>query len=161
MIRGYQASHPPEAPVEMKLRWGAAVGAGLIGGLLFLLVPHGSPWSGVTFFSPMIMGRAVPPTAKLALPLVWAIHLGLAILYGVVICAILSGFRRWPGIFVGGLIGLGLYGLNYGAVNLWLPQFGGSEVSVLFTHVVFGLIVAGAYEGLRRHIRQAAPVPQA
>jgi len=58
--------------------------------------------------------------------------------------------RQLVAVLAGGVAGIVLYFLNLGAVSLWFPGMRGNEVSVFVTHLVFGLIAAGAYRGLLR-----------
>jgi hypothetical protein len=105
----------------------------------------------VTFFSPVILGRNLSVEAPLAG--VWLAHMGVCLVWGLVICRVVSGLRQWRAILAGGLLGLLFYVVNFGIVSTWWPQLRGNEISVLFTHLVFGLIVAGAYRGLLRRKR--------
>src|SRR5207248_11689730 len=61
MIRHFEPAHPLEPEDKPGMQWGAALGAGLIAGVILLVVPRGSPWSSLTVFSPVIMGRALSP----------------------------------------------------------------------------------------------------
>ena|SRR5437588_10443152 len=158
MIRGYQASPDFEAEPKSGFQWSASVGAGLIAGIVLLLVPQGSPWAALTFFSPVIMGRSLPPTISLPLVLLWTIHLLVAVVYALLISALVSRLRKERAILAGGVGGMGLYLLNLAIVSLVWPELRGHEVGVFFTHVVFGLIGAGAYRGLLRRKVTAASV---
>jgi hypothetical protein len=160
MIRGFEPAHPLQPESQGHLQWGAALGAGFIGGAILLIVPRGSPWSSLTFFSPVIMGRALPPTMAMPLLLTWVIHLGVAIIYGLIISRIVAGLTHTRAIVTGGLIGVLLYLLNLGAVSLWWPELRGNEVSVIFTHIVFGLIAGGAYRGLLSRKPAPAQLPE-
>jgi len=134
-----------------EFQWPAAVLAGLVAGLVLLIVPSGSPWSRITFFSPVVMGRTVP-ASDLPLVSTWLIHLFVSVVYGLAISRIAAGFRRGRALLAGAITGLILYGLNLGIVSAFWPDLRGNEVAVAFTHVVFGLISAGAYRGLlKRH----------
>ncbi len=158
MIKGYVPRRLSEPVSEGRYRWGAAVGAGLIAGGVFLIVPRGNPWSALTFFAPVVLGRYVPGVAGVPLLLVWLTHLAVSVLYGLVIARVAAGLRQPKAILAGGLTGLVLYGLNFGIVTLSLPALRGNEVGVAFTHLVFGLIAAGAYRGLLP--RRPAEVPE-
>jgi len=136
-------------------QWWPAFAAGLIAGLILLVIPRGSPWSGVTFFSAVIMGRAVPAGVVLPLPLVWLTHLCLAEVYGLIISRLVTNVAQGRAILTGAVVGLVLYVINWGMVTWIWPAWRGNEAGVLITHVVFGLIVGGAYRGLLR--RKAAP----
>ena len=160
MIRGFESAHPLEPETRGHLQWGPALGAGLIAGAILLVVPRGSPWSSVTFFSPVIMGRRLAPGIEMALASVWLIHLAVSIVYGLVISRIVSALTQTRAVVIGGLIGLALYLGNLLTVSLWWPQMRGNEVSVVFTHFVFGLLAAGAYRGLlKRKSTTATPAP--
>ena len=148
MIRGFEQTHLLPAEDQGHLQWSAALGAALIAGAILLIVPRGSPWSELTFFSPAIMGRALAPGYQLSLAAVWFAHLGISILYGLIISLSIARLTQARAVFVGGFVGLILYVLNWAAVKFLAPSMRGNELSVLFTHVVFGLIAAGACRGL-------------
>jgi hypothetical protein len=129
------------------LQIGPALGAGFIAGAVLLLVPRGSPWSTTTFFSPVIMGRSIA-SAGLPLLVVWCLHIGVALVYGLIISRVVAGLTYERAFLAGAITGSILYGLNLAAFSLLWPEFRGPEVPVVFAHLVFGLIAAGAYRGL-------------
>lgn len=124
--------------------------AGLIAGVVLLIVPHASPWEGLTSFTPALMGRVIPDMWGLGIFMTVVLHLALSIIYSVLISFAVSHIRQMAAVVAGGVAGLVLYFLNIGIVGLCFPAMRGSEVSVVVTHVVFGLIAAGAYRGLLR-----------
>jgi hypothetical protein len=132
------------------MQWSPALGAGLLAGAVLLLVPRGSPWSALTFFSPVLIGRTLPSSAEMPLPAVWAIHLGISVLYGFAVSWAVAGVSQQRAILAGGVVGVGLYIINFGVISLCWTALRGNEVGVMFTHIVFGLIAAGAYRGLLR-----------
>jgi ABC-type glucose/galactose transport system permease subunit len=127
-------------------------------GLILLLIPRGSPWAALTFFSPAVLGRAVPPAGTMPLPVVWAIHLAISVAYGLVVALVVARLREAQAIIAGGITGLVLYVINYAVVAAALPHWLGNELPVLFTHVVFGLIAGGAYRGLLKR-QPATEIP--
>ena len=153
MIRGYDQYHslPPEA--EGHFQWPAALKAGLAVGALFLLFARGNPWAGLTGSTPVVMGRIMPLDLGLPLMLVWLIHLALSAAYAFIIGLFVMRLSKWRAILTGGAVGIGLYAINRIIVHFFLPELEGNEAGVLFTHIVFGLVAAGAYRGLLR--RQA------
>lgn len=134
--------------VRRRMEWGAAFEAGLLAGAILMLVPRGSPWSSFTFFTPTIIGRAVPDAWNLPLPAVWTLHLGLAIVYGLIISVIISGLPREKAVLVGGILGLAFYAISTGIIAFFWPEWRNPQFPVVFAHLVFGLIVGGAYRGL-------------
>lgn len=148
MIKGYEPPHllEPEEPGRFQMR--PALGASLIAGVILLILPHGSPWSALTFFSPVIMGRTVPRTFEMPFLLVCIVHLAVSFIYGFIISRIVATLRRRPAIVAGALAGLVLYVVNFWVVSAFWPSLRGAEFSVLITHIVFGLITAGVYRGL-------------
>jgi len=154
MIKGYEPPHllEPEEPGRFQLR--PALEASLIAGVILLILPHGSPWSSLTFFSPVIVGRTIPRTFETPFVLVCIVHLAVSLLYGLIISRIVATLRRRPAFVAGALAGLVLYAVNFGAVSAFWPSLRGAEFSVLITHIVLGLITAGAYRGLLKRRRE-------
>jgi hypothetical protein len=87
------------------------------------------------------------------------IHLGISLFYGIIISMVVSGIREMRAVLTGGVIGLVLYLANLGVISVFAPALRGNEATVIFTHVVFGLIAGAAYRGLlRRRIANIAGV---
>ena len=133
-----------------------AVAAGLIAAVVLLIVPHASPWEGLTSFTPALMGRVVSHLWELGPFMTVVLHLALGMIYGVLISFAVMHIRQMTAVLAGGVVGVVLYFLNLGAVSLWFPAMRGNEVSVFVTHFVFGLIAAGGYRGL---LRRKVPAP--
>lgn len=129
-------------------QWLPALEAGFIAGLVLMIVPRGSPWSALTFFAPVVMGRVVPETAGLPLIITKALHLILSIGYGFIISLIVMRITQMRAIIVGAIVGLALYFANLAVFSAAFPEMKGDELTVAFTHIVFGAIAAGAYRGL-------------
>ena len=148
MIKGFEQPHPAE-PID-KSHWQGlpAIAAGLIAGVVLLVVPHASPWEGLTSFTPAIMGRLAPATWGLGMFMTIVLHLVLALVYGIIVSLVVMNIHQMTAVVTGGVAGLLLYSLNLGAVSMWFPAMRGNEVSVFVTHVVCGLIAAGVYRGL-------------
>src|SRR5688572_4008207 len=89
----------------------AALSAGLLIGLLIALFPRGSPWSGMTFFSPTVMGRTLPELGGSFLSSLGA-QLALAIGYAILIGLIVDKLRRVKAVIAGGVIGAVLFLFN-------------------------------------------------
>ena len=127
----------------------AAMGAGLLIGLLVALFPRGSPWSGTTFFSPTVMGRTlIEPGGSFLLSLF--AHLALSIGYAIIIGLVVDKLRRVKAVIAGGIVGAVLFLVNWAVFNFLVSDGTTRETVVLFTHLAFGLITAGAYKGLSK-----------
>ena len=157
MIRGFEPKRPAPEP-RPKWQWGPALAAGVIAGLVLLVVPRASPWSGLTIFSRVFMGRMVPASAGVPVAVVWLGHLALSLAYGLAVAGVAARWTQGKALLAGGLTGLALYGANYLVISHLLPAMLGGEGGVALAHFFFGLIAAGAYRGL---LRRPQPVPPA
>ena len=146
-MRQYEQVRPQEVAPPTRIQWSRAVAAGFIAGAILILVPRGSPWEGLAFSEPVIMGRHFP---GMAVGLVWLIHLAVAIVYSLVICRLIAPYRIRRALVMAALGGLGLYILNLAVVSFVWQAAPHNEVPVIFTHIVFALIAGGAYRGLLR-----------
>jgi hypothetical protein len=135
-----------------RLDWGAAVLAGLIAGGIAWLLSHGIPWFTSGLVSPTLMGRDLKPPGVVdpyASFMTVLTQLGVAVAYGLIIAPLVTRLRGLWAMALGGVIGAGLYALNFCVFHLLLGvAWSGAELSVIVTHVVFGMIAAGTYKGL-------------
>src|SRR5580765_7286554 len=94
MIKGYEPPQLLEPELPRIFHLGPALGAGFIAGAILLIVPRGSPWSSLTFFSPAIMGRLVPGAVENSLLVVSVLHLAVSLVYGLIISQMVATLRR-------------------------------------------------------------------
>jgi hypothetical protein len=140
--------------------WSAAVWAGLVAGLLSLLLNSllswfapGDPWLPVRLIASVVMGPEVlqdTSSNRLLLLLVaLPVHLALSIGFA---CLVALVFHRWGllvGILGGALFGLALYFINFYTLSFLVPWFypmGGWILAL--SHVLYGALAGGVYEAL-------------
>ena len=148
-----------EGVVEWRpgVRWGKAWLAGVITGAILLVIPWGSPWAGITFTSPVIMGRAVPAQVGLSYFEAVLLHGVVCSVYALVLALLINTFRPDRALLTGALGGLGLYLLNFAVFRLLFPAMTGFEVPVALAHVVFGLLTTAIYRGISKRRAPDAP----
>jgi hypothetical protein len=149
--------------------WRAGVYAGLIAGVVFLILEMGmvwlfmgeSPWAPPRMIAAMVLGEGVLPMppdkpATFSLGIVMTamvIHFVLSIIYGVIGAAIVAHRMGYgAAIAIGALCGLAIYLINfYPIANAFFPWFAMARNWIsIFAHVVFGALVGAAYVGLRK-----------
>jgi hypothetical protein len=136
----------------IRFRWNAAILAGLIVGAWFLFFPRGIPWSSLTPFSAVVIGRLMPP--EISLGSASMLHLLLSVCYALVIGAVVQKLRPELAILLGAATGGALYLLNWAVVYIFLDWWSGREFPVLIAHLLFGGFAAGAYRGLAARQRK-------
>lgn len=150
-------------PIRTRPDWRAALWAGLIAGLVFMmlemiLVPMflgGSPWGPPRMIAAIVLGQAVlpPPDTFDGGILVAAVvvHFALSIAYALLLAMLVAGGSRGAAISVGAIFGLVLYLVNFYLFTAIFPWFAMARnwISGL-SHIAFGLVAGWAYVALRQ-----------
>lgn len=147
----------PRREREQLVDWRAAVIASLVAGLVFLLIQMigqamivgGSVWLFPRYVAAMVMGESVLlGDLSLAVILVGLlVHFVLALIFGLILAAIIHEWELLVGIIVGALFGLALYAINYYTMNRFFPWFYPIRNWLDITaHVLFGLTAGAIYE---------------
>jgi len=152
------------SPAKIKMRqlvdWRAAIWAGAISGVVFLVINMlltkfyvGSPWVVIRLVASIVMGtRVLPPPADFdATIFVFSllVHFPLSIAFASIIAAILHRWGLLVGIIGGALFGLALYVINFYTFTFFFPWFFPMRSWIMaVSHAIFGACAGGVYEGL-------------
>lgn len=143
------------------LNWPAAVGAGIVAGIAFLILEMGlvaatggAVWGPPRMMAAIVMGEGVlPPPATYSpgiMAVAMVVHFVLSIIYAAVLAAILQWWPRplWPALGVGAMFGLIIFLVNfYGFTELAFPWFAMARNWItIVSHLVFGVVLAGSYK---------------
>jgi hypothetical protein len=154
------ASHAQAHRVD----WKAAVYAGLIAGVVFMmgemimvwLFLGQSPWGPPRMIAAMALGRDVlPPPATFAIGIMMTammIHFVLSVIYGVLFGWIVHRMSMGKAVLTGAALGLGIYLINFYPIAAALfPWFAEARhwVSVV-NHILFGAVLTWAYVAIAR-----------
>jgi hypothetical protein len=142
-----------------------AIWAGVIAGAVFLIlemllvwmVQGMSPWAPPRMMAAMVLGPGVlPPPADFSLMAVMTammVHFPLSIVYGLVLGWAIHRLEMGMALLVGAAFGLiAVYAVNFYLIApMAFPWFVEARnwISVL-AHLVFGVVLAGAYVAMRR-----------
>jgi ABC-type sulfate transport system permease subunit len=147
--------------------WRAAALAGVIAGLVFLMlemvlvwmVQGQSPWGPPHMIAAMVLGSEVLPSmgtwAPFDLKIVlsaMAIHFPMAIVYGLVGAWLMHRFDWVGAMMIGAALGLAAYIVNFYLIApMAFPWFEmGRNWIGAFSHIMFGLTLGVAYIWLRK-----------
>jgi len=147
---------------KVPIGWAAGAGAGVVAGVVFLLLHaflvwsvHGAdPRSWATFAASLAMGERVLFAGTVSAGVIAAgmvVHFVLSIAYGVIGAVLLNGLRLTRAAGLGALFGLALYFVNFFVIGpLVFPWSEAMHGGIpLFTHAIFGEVVGTAYLWLR------------
>lgn len=151
---------------QRKPDWRAASYAGLIGGLVFLLLDMLTaalaglgPWAPVRMVAAILMGRNVlvePATFDFAVAMVALVtHFALAVLFGLILALIMAPFvldSSWGmASLAGAVFGLLLYIVDFYGMTRFFPWFAEARsFGMLLLHLIFGIVAADSYRKLER-----------
>lgn len=147
----------------MKMRqvmdWEAAIKAGLIAGLVALLIvvipaaADGYPWIIFHWIAGLVLGPDVLAESRDLSPLLIGlgllIHFVLSVIYALILAFIIHRWGFWVGVLGGALFGLALFVINYYTFTLLFPWFLVMRSwTVVIAHLIFGAVAGGAYEAM-------------
>lgn len=145
--------------------WRAAVWAGVIAGIVFLVVEMlmvmifmgQSPWGPPRMMAAMVLGKDVlPPPADFDFGIVMTammVHFPLSIVYGLAAGWIVHRLKGTNVLLIGGVFGLAVYFVNFYLIApAAFPWFMEARNWVgVVAHLIYGLVLGVAYAGMRRH----------
>lgn len=143
--------------------WGAAVGAGLIAGVVFMmfemimmpLVMGVSPWGPPRMMAAIVLGEGVlPPPATFDFGIMMTammVHMVMSIASAFIIGAFVQEQSAGTAITTGAIAGFLMYLINFHGFTAAFPWFADARgwVSIL-GHILFGMVAAWSYKGLQR-----------
>jgi hypothetical protein len=155
--------------LRQMMDWRAAIIAGIVAGIVFLLfnmwlASHylGNGNLPLQLSAAMVLGKSVlPPAAGVgssAFLTGLIVHLVLSIAFACLVAFCLHQWGIWTGIIGGALFGLALYAINYYTLAAWFPWFAPLRSWIMaLSHLVFGAVAGGLYEGLERDRFERVP----
>ncbi len=143
--------------MEQLVDWRAAFIAGLVAGVVFLLVQMlgqamivgQSPWLFPQFAGAIILGEEVllDGISTAAVVVGIAVHLVLSVVFALILAAIIHEWELLVGLVVGLLFGLAIYAINYYTFTRFFPWFFPvSNWLDIVAHALFGLTAGAVYE---------------
>ena len=146
-----------------QIDWRSAIWASIIGAVVFavlevVLVPllqGKSPWAPLHMIGAIALGPSAM-TAPDAFDLgvigtAVGVHIGLAILYGVILAYIIATMTTGSAVVAGAIYGLALYFINFYGFTAWFPWFADARDGIsIFTHIVQSGVVAYCYKMFTR-----------
>ncbi len=160
----------PKPKMRQVVDWRAAIWAGIIAGIVFLLVNMiltdaylGSPWVIVRLAASILMGtKVLPPPATFdaaIFSVALLVHLPLSIIFASLIAMVLHRWGMIVGILGGALFGLAFYFINFYTFSAIFPWFFPLRGWMMaFSHLAFGALAGGVYEALE--VEKFVPVEE-
>jgi hypothetical protein len=145
----------------LRVRWKAAVLAGLVAGAVFLMLEMAmvamtgdSPWGPPRMMAAIVLGKGVlPPPATfdmMIMVVAMAVHFMLSVLFGLVLAVGVALTRQRPSlgvaVLIGSVLGLMIYVVSFYGFTVLFPWFAMARnlISVV-GHIVFGAVLAWVY----------------
>lgn len=161
------ATTAPKDELHGITNWKAGVWAGLIAGVIFIVLDMimvrmfmgERPWAPPPIIAAMLLAQGVlpgydsPPSFDVGIMVTaLAIHFVLSVVYGLIVAWLVHRFDWGGGLLIGAAFGLAIYIINaYVIAPIAFAWFTLAQNWIsAFAHIVFGLIAAVAYIGLRK-----------
>lgn len=152
--------------MTQKLDLKAAIWAGVIAGLVFLMLEMAlimllqgqSPWAPPRMMAAMVMGEGVlPPPATFdfgIMMVAMAVHMMMSIILAVVLGLAISRFQLnlFASLAIGAVFGMLIYFINFYVFTAIFPWFAMARGGIgLFSHAMFGFVLGWVYHAVARH----------
>lgn len=149
-------------PAASRLNWKVAIGAGLIAGVVFMMMEMGlvaargqSPWGPPRMIAAIAMGPDVlPPPASFdaaVLTVAMAIHMALSVLLALVFAFVAGHLGLVTAVVAGAVFGLLIYFVNFYGLTTFYPWFAMARNGIsIVSHVAFGAVLALSYKLIAR-----------
>jgi uncharacterized membrane protein (Fun14 family) len=145
--------------------WRAAIWAGVIAGIVFMMVEMlmvmffqgQGPWGPPRMIAAMVLGKDVlPPPADFDIAIMMTammIHFPLSIVYGLIVGLAVRRFSNILALIIGGVFGLIIYFINFYLIApIMFPWFTEAQNWIsLVSHLIYGLMLGGTFAGLRHY----------
>lgn len=148
------------AALRRNVEWRAIPLAGLAGGTTYLVIllifSSGvlglSPAVVLRYFGSLLLGPDTLVQGGAGLVAAGlAVHYVLSLVFALIISLVVHRWGMIVGVILGGLMGLGLYGINVYTLTAIFPWFFAiNSILLLICHVVYGAVVGGVYEHFDR-----------
>lgn len=151
--------------MAQSLNWKAALIAGLVAGLVFMMlemvlvgtIGGQSPWGPPRMIAAMAMGKEVlPPPATFDTGIVMVamiIHFPLSIILAAVLGWVISHWRMnlMTSLVVGTIFGLVVYFVDFYIMTGIFPWFAMARGGIsIFAHAMFGLVLGWTYHAIAK-----------
>ncbi|MFJ4290661.1 hypothetical protein ACIP1U_12865 [Cupriavidus sp. NPDC089707] len=147
--------------------WRAAAIAGVVAGVVFLVVELGALWLigesplgpprmiAAIVMGPDVLSQAATGASVMLAAL--AVHFALSVALGLIMAMIMAPFSLDSSVgmasLAGAVLGVAVYWINFYGMTQFFPWFAEARGALSFlAHVVFGLVAADAYLKLERKI---------
>lgn len=159
------------ATYRLRVNWAGAIGAGMIAGMVFLVMEMGlvaatggEIWGPPRMMAAIVMGQGVLPPPATFDPDIAAVamlvHFALSIVYALVAGWVIEqwGMGTGTAALAGAAFGLVLYLVNfYGFAALLFPWFATARNWIgIVSHLVYGGVLAWSYQAIAGRRRQPA-----
>lgn len=142
--------------IQRNVTWRAIPIAGIVGGTVFLLINmifnpllYGiDAFFILRYFGSLVLGTdALMDSSPLILVVGALVHYFLSILFTLFIAILVHRWGLLVGIIGGGLIGLGIYSVNFYTMTILFEwMFAINNTLIVISHIAFGAVAGGIYE---------------
>lgn len=155
--------------IQRNVTWRAIPVAGIVAGTVFLLINmifnpilYGiDAFFILQYFGSLVLGTDVLIDSSITVLIVGAVvHYILSILFTLLISIVIHRWGLLVGIIGGGLMGLGIYAINFYTMTVFFEwMFAINNSLIVISHIAFGAVAGGIYESMDTYDEPLMEVP--